>query len=157
MSQTRSVGVYGRTYWSYTAAAMVDSLGTMISARRINDEGVPKAIQYGAVRFFNIVLEGASDEAPTASPLAGINAYGIAVDAMEMSSRPFVESRGEIDRLLGDYIEFTKSLGEARELSEGEVETATSLRKFFHHLWRGGESEAYERVVEMDDPSSSMT
>jgi hypothetical protein len=134
---------------------MVESLDEMIRTQHVSGSDIPAGVRRGVEEFFKLVIQGAQEDKSAPNPLASMNAYGIALDAMSESSRPFNEVRDLISGRLVEFSRFAERLSQPRSLHDDEVRVAYALRDFFSQLREGGESEAYERAVSLDYTESS--
>jgi hypothetical protein len=152
MSQTISIGVVGASHWTYMATVMAEWLEQFIKTNKPEDE-IPKGVYKSALRFFDLVLQAANGTVPT-NPLASINAYLIAADAIAGSTHSHTSTRHELRSRLEEFKLFLDQLPTTKKLDKHTKSVAIALEEFFNNLADEGEAESYEQNVRFEDPLS---
>lgn len=152
MSRTIPSDVASASYWSYMAGMMAQQLESIIHSGEVRSNEILKGVYTGALEFFTLVLPAAGDGVPE-DPLASMNAYVIAADALRGSLGNSTMAREELNTYLGQYSTFVNDLLRSRVLTAEEIATAKNLRRFFVRLEKDGEAEVYEDVLYLADPS----
>jgi hypothetical protein len=156
MSDTISVDVVGPSYWAYVATVMAECLEEATRSKQVRVGLVPRGVYSDAKEFFRLVLQSVGNGVPD-NPPASLNAYVIAADALRNSSDSFPRTREELGQRLAHYSELIDHLGQPRNLTTEEIEIATSLKEFFERLAQAGESEVYERTVDLEPPFLALS
>lgn len=151
MSEIISVGVVGRSYWSYMAIVIAKCLERIIDVKRIEYRDIPQGVYKDARQFFGLVLQAAGDTVAE-NPPASLNAYVIAMDTATSVAQPILATRLKFREFLERLSSFLDQLEEPHQLTREELETADILRKFFLQLHHDGEKEAYETTVSFEVP-----
>lgn len=145
MSETRSVGVVGASYWTYTATVMAEHLGLVADTGGFLPEKLPAGVHLDAKEFFRLALEATSDEAP--NPGASISNYRIATASVLGSKLPAPKDRASVDAQLGEFAELLEKLDRPGLLDQASTELVAELKSFFVHLAREGSNQNYVDAI----------
>jgi len=153
MSQTITPGDVGASHWTYMATVMYECLDDVLSEKRNVKVNLPSGVYRIALRFFDLVLQGANGKIPK-NPVASYRAYLIAADAVAGSSFRDYSTRADLKKRLEQFRSFIEYLPEKSAFSKDEKEIAESLRHFFINLATEGETEAYQNKIHFNSPRS---
>ena len=149
MSDTVSVDVVGPSYWAYMAAVMAECLETIAETKRVDAVHLPKGVYRDAQRFFGLVMQSVQDSVDENPPPGSMNAYAIAAYAVKESSAQPPSALEELDDRLQEYANLLETLETPRTLTDSETSIAHALGLFFRRLAELGESEIYEKTVDL--------
>jgi hypothetical protein len=155
MSDTVSVDVVGPSYWAYMAAVMGECLEIISAKREVGAVHLPKGVYQDARRFFSLVMQSVQDNVDGNPPPGSMNAYAIAAYAVKESSAQPPSKLEELDDRLKEYSDLLTVLEHPKTLTEAEAEIAKSLSRFFRRLAELGESEIYEKTVDLEPALTS--
>jgi hypothetical protein len=153
MSQTASVDVVSRSYWTYVASRMVEGLDRLLAGDR-DQAVIPRRVCADAQEFLRLALEG-SEDVVTQNPPASISNYLIAAGAVRATADHAGGDRVEVRAALRDYADFVGRLSTNQPGDAFNDTTAQELRGFFRQLQQEGEDEAYDKVVHFEMPHIS--
>jgi len=151
MSKTTSLGSGGPSYWSYMAFVMGECLEKIIQEERYSEGDIPKGVYNDSLRFFKLVLQ-ATGKTIYENPPASINAYTLAAEVVKRTPELEFPKTREPEKCFRQYFSLLEILGETRNLTKEEIETAKSLKGFFYRLHQDGEYEAYGETLHADLP-----
>jgi hypothetical protein len=151
MSMTHSIGVVGPSHWSYMAGVLSERLEKAIDHGVIEPNTIPRGVHRDAQEFFRLILQ-AFGGVPPENPPASMNAFVIASDVMRGFSAGKRETLQELKQRFSRFADIVNGLSDAREIEENELPLLRDLQKFFCRLHEEGESEAYERRLQLEVP-----
>lgn len=149
MSRTSPAEYVNAEHWRYTAQAMDEFLGAVISQRAVRSGQFPVRLVVAAEEFLNNALSatGNKDEE---DPSASIANYRIAARALRVSNPEFAQSRSKLEDALREHLASIKGLPTPRPLAPDDVSKLQTLKEFFRQVFQAADAQAYVEAVAFD-------